>query len=529
MPYPNFTTADFTPSTTDGVFNIANPLGNSEMMDILPDRATMLASPYNIAESSLPNTDPNITKVTADIGALLHGLPEVIAETYRNDNNALVKDSDLANAVVSDKLRANAQYIRGYWTAAVTLASWFTHQKLGKQGPGSTYENPLTVPFNAAQKARFIGDLGCNPDPNMLHEKYEDKARWDPAVNNTFFNLGYGNDAFSWNSEGGLCLRDTYVFEGFGDFGVAPDNADVLNWTPSEWVVWLAKSITITIVIGGTATVIAVRRQILKTVLNQFGLDLGDDNRPFRNHADSPLNGLLGGNPQVGNVADMHIRTCWSPQDIATHNPCLFAAAMQAGLIPEHVLTMVKAEKGMGGNSNGLPGMTDNAPVNGCNNPTDVIGSPPAISFGGAATYVKPFTSWLQMVDDANFKLGPYAKVGSLPGRLVLITDSPGFGEVGFWIQRWDVHNDGSVIAANNYQTKNEWFNSAGKTLLPVRFLHLPDRPVIKTLVATCGYAHGGNQDTVYQTTIPLHTASAGSQTLAALISSATPSSFTLL
>ena len=526
MPYPNFTTADFTPSSTDGIFNIGNPLGNSEMVDVLPDGATMLAAPYNIAESSLPNNDANIAKVSTDMGAILHGLPELLAETYRNDSAALIKDSDLANTLIHDRLRANAQYIRGYWTAIITLTAWFTHQKLGKQGPGSTYENPLTVPFNAAQKARFIGDLGCSPDPNMLHKKYENKARWDPAVNNTFFNLGYGNDSFSWNSEGGLCLRDTYVFEGSGDFGVARDSEDA-TWVDA--LIWAVKSSIITLFIGGAATTIAVRRQILKNLLNFMGGDLGDDNRPYRFHKEHPLNTHLGLNPQFGNVADMHIRTCWSPQDIATHNPCLFAAAMQAGLIPEHVLTMVKAEKAMGGNSQSFPGMTDNAPVNGCNNPTDLIGSPPAISFGGAATYVKPFTSWLQMVDDANFKLGPYAKVGSLPGRLVLITDSPGFGEVGFWIQRWDVHNDGPVIAANNYQTKNEWFNSAGKTLLPVRFLHLPDRPLIKTLVATCGYAHGGNQDTVYQTTIPLNTASAGSQTLAALISSATPSSFTLL
>ena len=225
----------------------------------------------------------------------------------------------------------------------------------------------------------------------------------------------------------------------------------------------------------------------------------------------------------------MHIKTTWTAQEIATYNPCLFAAALRAGLIPENQLTLVKAEKAMGGNSVALPGFTDNAPVNGNVDPLNLIGSPPAISFGGAATYPKPFTSYLQNVDDANFYLGPYAKVGTIPGRLVVITDSPGFGEVGFWIQRWDVHNDGPVIAANGYQTKNEWFNTCGKTLLPIRFLHLPDRPIVATLVAIHGYSYTSPSNTVWQTTVGLNTVANGSQTLSGLISSGIGTSLTLL
>ena len=192
-------------------------------------------------------------------------------------------------------------------------------------------------------------------------------------------------------------------------------------------------------------------------------------------------------------------------------------------------MTLTYAEHAMGGISNGLPGMSDNAPVNGCVNPADILGSPPAISYGGAPVYPKPFTSWLQNVDDANFYLGPYAKVGTIPGRLVVITDSPGFGDVGFWIQRWDTHDDGPVIAANGYQTKNEWFATAGKTLLMVRFMHLADRPLVATTVAIHGYSYTSTQNTVYQTDIALNTAGAGSQTLAGLIASGTPGTFTLL
>ena len=261
------------------------------------------------------------------------------------------------------------------------------------------------------------------------------------------------------------------------------------------------------------------------------GADLGDDDRPFRIHKDFVLNTKLGFNPHIGNVADMHIKTTFTPQELSEANPCLYIAALRAGLIPKENINWnaIYAEKAMGGNSQSFPGMTDNAPVNGNINPLDVIGSPPAISFGGAPTYPKPFTSWSQNVDDANFYLGPYAKVGELPGRLVVITDSPGFGDVGFWIQRWDVHDDGPVIAANGYQTKNEWFNTCGKTLLKIRFMHLPDRPLVATLVAIHGYSYTSAQNTVYQTNIALNSVANGSQTLSGVIASGTPGSFTLL
>ncbi len=522
MPYPNFVAADFTPSTTDGYLNVAMPLTTGDTANILPDEATIIAG-----GGSVPNDNASIAPVNHDIGATLQGLPEVLSEIYNNDPNALIKDNQLGSTGIDPKLRGNSQHLSGYWTAAITLAAWFHHQKLGKQGAGSTYANPLDVPFTDAQKNNFIGNLGCSPDPGMLKAEYEDVARWDPAVNNTFFNLGYGSNAFSWDANGNLTLRDTYVFEGFGDFGVAGDWNSFDN-IPNA-VIGLGRAIATAVFVGGPATNIAIRRGIAKTILNMAGADLGDDNRPYRIHKDFVLNQWLGINPRIGNVADMHIKTTWTPQEIATYNPCLFAAALRLGLIPEGTLTLTFAEHAMGGNSNGLPGMSDNAPVNGCVNPADILGSPPAIQYGGAPVYPKPFTSWLQNVDDANFYLGPYAKVGTIPGRLVLITDSPGFGEVGFWIQRWDVHDDGPVIAANGYQTKNEWFNSAGKTLLPVRFMHLTDRPLIATLVAICGYSSGGTQSQVYQTDIPLNTAGAGSQTLAGLMASGTPGSFTLL
>ena len=524
MPYPNFVAADFTPSTTDGYLNCAPALGVNENMQCLPGEATIVAG-----GGSIPNDNAGITKVTQDVGDIMQNLPAALVEVYNNSSDALIKDQDLGSTALNPKLRGNETHLSGYWTAAQTLAHWFNHQKLGKQGPGSTYANPLDVPFSAAQKSSFIGNLGCSPDPGMLKFEYGDRARWDPAVNNTFFNLGRGADSFSWDANGNLTLRDTYVFEGMGDFGVAGDWNSFDN-IPNA-VVGLARAIVTAVGVGFPATGIAAARLLAKTVLNMAGADLGDVNRPYRIHKDFVLNQHFGINPRIGNVADMHIKTTWTPQEISDANPCLFAAALRLGIIPESALAsvLVFAEHPMGGNSNGLPGMTDNAPVNGCINPLDALGSPPAISYGGAPVYPKPFTSWLQNVDDANFYLGPYAKVGTIPGRLVIITDSPGFGNVGFWIQRWDTHDDGPVIAANGYQTKAEWFASAGKTLLPVRFMHLTNRPLVMTTVAICGYSSGGTQSHVYQTDISLNTAGAGSQTLAGLIASGTPGSFTLL
>ena len=522
MPYPNFTAADFTPSSNDGYLNVGFGLTTGDSMNVLPDKTTIING-----GGTVPNGNAGIATVSHSVGETFLSLPERLSEIYNNHPDALIKDNQLGTTGINPKLRGNSQHLSGYWTAALTLASWFNHQRLGKQGPGSTYANPLDVPFTAAQKSNFIGNLGCSPDPGMLKAEYDDVARWDPAINNTFYNLGKGSNAFSWDSNGNLTLRDTYVFEGFGDFGVAGD-WNTFDNIPNA-VVGLARAIVVVVGVAGPATNIAIQRQIAKTLLNMAGADLGDDNRPYRIHKDFVLNQHFGINPHVGNVADMHIKTTWSAQEIATHNPCLFAAALRLGLIPENQLTLVKAEKAMGGNSVALPGFTDNAPVNGNIDPLDVIGSPPAISFGGAPTYPKPFTSYLQNVDDANFYLGPYAKVGSIPGRLVVITDSPGFGEVGFWIQRWDVHNDGPVIAANGYQTKNEWFNTCGKTLLPIRFLHLPDRPLVATLVAIHGYSFTSPPNTVYQTTIGLNTVSNGSQTLSGLISSGIGTSLTLL
>ena len=59
--------------------------------------------------------------------------------------------------------------------------------------------------------------------------------------------------------------------------------------------------------------------------------------------------------------------------------------------------------------------------------------------------------------------------------------------------------------------------------------MHLPNRPLVATLVAIHGYSYTSTQNTVYQTDIALNSAAAGSQTLAGLMASGTPGSFTLL
>ena len=79
MPYPNFVAADFTPSTTDGYLNCAPALGSTENMQCLPGEATIVAG-----GGSIPNDNAGITKVTQDVGDILHNLPAALSEVYNN-------------------------------------------------------------------------------------------------------------------------------------------------------------------------------------------------------------------------------------------------------------------------------------------------------------------------------------------------------------------------------------------------------------------------------------------------------------
>ena len=517
-----FTAADFTPTTN----NDATPLGgfnflaSSEVMQVLPYHN------HPSMPATLPNEDANIASIPMDVGALYAGLPAALAEVYNNDPNALVQSTNFTGKI-DPRLYGNSQHLRAYWTAAMTLSSWWHHQKLGPQGPGTSDSNPLDVPFSDLQKQNFIGNLGSHPQPEMLYAAYNNYgaqgAGFDPAVSNTFFNLGYGHEAFSWGADGSLTVKDVYFFEGFADFGVAQDWNSAWSQSPMNFLVALGRAMAAAAFIGIPATGQAAERWFLQRLLNMLGVNLEDDDRPFRAHK------TWAWNPIVGSAAAMHIKTTWTAQEIFDNNPELFWAAVRAGLIPLSVFETLQgvhyAEHPMGGNSNNLPGMNDNAPVNGNIDPNNVA----SISFGGAATYPKPFTSWLQNVDDANFILGPYAKFGNIPGRIIIITDSPGFGELGFWIQRWDVHDDGPVIQQHGYQTKNEWFNSAMKAPVPVRYLHWPGRPWVKVQMAYHGFSTGSPPEQVWTTDLALATAVLGSMTLPLLFASGAAGLLTLL
>ena len=106
MPYPNFTAADFTPSTTKENLNADLPLVAGDVMAILPDEATIVA-----AGGSIPNSNQSVTLVNRDMGALYQGLPEVLAEIYNNDPNALITDNDLASTGIDPRLRGNSQHL----------------------------------------------------------------------------------------------------------------------------------------------------------------------------------------------------------------------------------------------------------------------------------------------------------------------------------------------------------------------------------------------------------------------------------
>lgn len=221
----SFSAAQFTPSNT-------SPLGSTNFLgtgtyDILPNKE------HSSMPESLPNTDGNIAKIPVNIKEVLDQLPAAIAEMYNNDANALVKSSQFTGTAVDPRLYGNSAHLSAYWTAAQTLATWLIHQIPGPQGPGSSASNPLDVPFTSTQKTNLIGNLSSFPDPLVLKTFYDTRfsqdanyngGSWDPATANTFFNLGYGNKAFEWDTEtGNLTLSDLYVFSGLDDFGVSAD------------------------------------------------------------------------------------------------------------------------------------------------------------------------------------------------------------------------------------------------------------------------------------------------------------------
>ena len=96
MPYPNFTAADFTPSTTDGYLNVGFGLTTGDSMNVLPDKTTIINN-----GGTVPNGNAGIATVSHPIGETFLSLPERLSEVYNNDSNALIKDNELGTTGIS--------------------------------------------------------------------------------------------------------------------------------------------------------------------------------------------------------------------------------------------------------------------------------------------------------------------------------------------------------------------------------------------------------------------------------------------
>ncbi len=509
----SFSAAQFTPNST-------SPLGSTNFLgtgtyNILPNKE------HSSMPETLPNTDPNITKIPVNLKEVFDQLPAAIAEMYNNDVNALVKSSQFTGTAVDSRLYGNSQHLNAYWTAAQTLASWLLHQIPGPQGPGSSAENPKDVPFTELQKNNLIGNLGEWAEPDMLKYKYDNRfsqaaegGSWDPAVANTFFNLGYGNKAFEWDPEtGNLTLSDLYVFSGLDDFGAASDFGTV-DEGPIHLLVGFVRAVAVSVGVGVlAATPIVVARLILKRIMDQMGMNIKDHDYPYNVHRGLPFNALL-------DVAAMHIKATWTPAEIFAANPTLFWNAWKLGYIPTSALEGIMA--------NYLSPLSVGTASSPFLQPDYAASDGPIsanlsnMTLGGGGNYPQPFTSYSQRIVNASNSLGAYAKFGSYAGRIVVITDSPYSGQFGFRMQPWDTFDDGNIIISGGHQlTKNEWFQTALKAKVAVRFLHLPTRPLVLVDVAIRGFSPTTTSSYFYNPDYGLAAAALGSTTLPLLIAAA--------
>jgi len=512
----SFSAAQFTPNST-------SPLGSTNFLgtgtyNILPDKD------HSSMPESLPNTDGNIATIPVNLKEVFDQLPAAIAEMYNNDANALVKSSQFTGTAVDPRLYGNSQHLNAYWTAAQTLGTWLIHQIPGPQGPGSSASNPLDVPFTSTQKTNLIGNLSSFPDPLVLKTFYDTRfsqdanyngGSWDPATSNTFFNLGYGNKAFEWDTEtGNLTLSDLYVFSGLDDFGVSADFGTI-DEGPINFLVGFFRAVAVAAVVGvGVATPIVIARMILKRIMDQMGMDIKDHDYPYNIHRGLPFNNT------IGTVAAMHIKVTWTPAEIFAANPELFWHAWKEGYIPTSALEGIMA--------NYLSPLSVGTASSPFLQPDYAASDGPIatnlsnMTFGGGGNYPQPFTSFSQRIVNASHSLGAYAKFGSYAGRIITITDSPYSGQLGFRMQPWDTFDDGNIIISGGHQlTKNEWFDSALKCKVAVRFLHLPTRPLVLVDVAYQGFSPTTTGSYFYNPNYGLAAAALGSTTLPLLIAAA--------
>jgi hypothetical protein len=366
----------------------------------------------------------------------------------------------------------------------------------GVDGIG-TENNPVNVPFSNSVKELFAKSLGSDPDSASLYLNYESNSKNIDGVQNTFFNLGLGKEAFSWDSNGNLNISDTYVFTGLDDLGAAPTIEQ--RSSADGFLKWILKYF-IGLAVGIPLVPIAALKGeslISKMLFGASGPE--DPTIPFNLSRWAEVYGENVTN--IGEIEPMKFKTTFTPQELYDYNPELFFAAIQQGLIPFSALLSMpnficnSIEVGAGPDSFGI---TPNyAPVN-----TDIGENMSNWTFGGGGNYPRPFTSFAQRITEANLSLGPFAMLDyknpttnvstRISGRICFLSIVCGGApnEIGFIRQNWySADLSGTGYGAN--LLKWQWWEQAIKTKHEVRYGHLPGHPIVTVQVATASYAVG--------------------------------------
>ena len=150
-------------------------------------------------------------------------------EQIREIAGDLSKQAFADNAIHPTQQVTIATQAEGIITATLGLAQYWWQQVTyqGNDGYGSP-NNPVSPVMSSETNTLFMQMLGSSADPKALYQNYENSSNGPrnlTGVQNFFFNLGLGSDAFSWDSNGNLNINDTYVFTGLNDFGVSPPEA----------------------------------------------------------------------------------------------------------------------------------------------------------------------------------------------------------------------------------------------------------------------------------------------------------------
>lgn len=401
----------------------------------------------------------------------------------------------------------------GYWTAALTLASWYRQQLPGCNGAGCSANNPFAVPFTDAQKENFLGGLGSSCEPDDMFNAYENGSRWSPAVSNTYFNLGRGSKSFTWEN-GCLCISDVYNFEGVGDFGVGASTIDDPK-TPLGWLNWGAKIIIVGTLVVTTGSATA----IVRGILSKFTPDLGDTSDPFTR--------FMRGDDPIGNVANLYLKNCFCPNDVDSNgNPLLCSSnnALYRCAIRSGKITYDPASACFDGDSCIEVGTAQPNPILGfpsyAPNVMEITTDEGSLLFGNSSGYPSPFTSFTQQLVNSNNYLGAYAMFGGIAGRLIIIPSGAYSGELGFICQDWYGFNDGSYAKDANgdlYPTKTEWWNTCLKSEMSARILLFGSRPLANVMVATKSFSDN-NSPEVFSADYPIVAAPVASISLTTIL-----------